>query len=616
MSVTLNTYAAGDTNYVAKINSDMTKIQNALNAQEGQITAVQGGGTGGGGGVDQIYKDSGIIGVSSYEMTLNSDTGLSFASGAVWHLATGQIAKNTSQTLLQFAGQASSLYHIYVNTAGNMLFSTASADTTIYTVSFDAPSFTSLTRVVQYLFDGGDYASVLSSEVFGSVVNLADRLSKIEAAVDLDTMFAQKTISGLTWDYKSGRTRAGATILSAASGTVTLSTAATHYIEIDPTTASISYTSEGGFTESYIPLRLISTAAAAVVSNLDQRTWVIKAFSGGADTVLANSGTPDLIWKYNRGGACTVSDAGLTVVRGSDTNVEIRWNETNDKWEFTNDGSSYAEMGNVAGLNIGAGRMTRFTAVVSQPLVIQLTDVDPTSDPPDAGLPIASLSAHISNTTTAVVLRGFITDSSADLQSSTSQYGVLVALDSTTLTNTAGQFMFAVTNSNPNATTVVLPVSGDSIAYRVDASSDAALTANVALTGFWDLVTGVGTQIVSAAAKSGATTNLSVNTSTTDFELSFADFSGVANRVMVYFLKTSATMPAGSLYDLEIYNSNLADPDLLFQATNIDASATYTTRMPFNYRDNNSNTKVYLRVSNNATSSGLLTFEWKGERFA
>lgn len=616
MTITLNSYAAGDTNYVAKLNSDMAQIAQAVNAQQGQITAVQGG-TGTGGGVDQIYKDSGIIGVSSFQYTLNSDTGLSFASGAVWHLATGQIAKNTSNTLLQFAGQSATSYHIYVDTAGNMLFSTASADTTIYEVDFGAPSFTSLTRVVQYLFDGGDYASVLSSNEFGSVVNLADRLSKIEAALTIDAMFAQKTISGLTWDYKSGRVRNGNTIISAGSGTISLSTAATHYIEVDPTTGSVSFTSEGGFTNSFIPIRIISTAASAVVSNADQRTWAINSFSGGGGGGNANSGTADSIWKLYRGAGATGSDAGVVVVRPDDANVEIRWNETNDQWEWTNDGTSYAALGQVAGIDLGQGRQTRFTAVVSQPLVIELTNVDPTSDPPDAGLPTASLSAYVSNTTTAVMLRGYVTDSNADLQTGTSQYGVLIARDSATLTNTAGQFIFADKVSTYHAETLVTPLSGQLLTYRVDASSDAALTAKVALVGFWDVVTGVGTQVVSAYAGSGSTNTLSANTSTNDFVLSNAIFSGVVNRGLIYFLEVSGTVPAGSLFDIEIYGSDGAvTSQLQFQAINIDGSAAYTTRMPFSYRDNASNSKVYLRISNNAASAGLFTLRWQGERFA
>ena len=134
--------------------------------------------------------------------------------------------------------------------------------------------------------------------------------------------------------------------------------------------------------------------------------------------------------------------------------------------------------------------------------------------------------------------------------------------------------------------------------------------------GYWDLVQGVGTQRVSAAALCGVTTNLSGNMSTTDFELSFADFSAVINRGMFTYIQTSGTIGAGSLYDIEIYSSSLADPDLLFQAINIDASAAYIARVPWGYEDNVSAQKIYLRISNNGDSAGLFTFELRGERFA
>jgi hypothetical protein len=38
-------------------------------------------------------------------------------------------------------------------------------------------------------------------------------------------------------------------------------------------------------------------------------------------------------------------DAGLVVERGTDANVEILWNETTNKWQFTNDGSTYNDLG-------------------------------------------------------------------------------------------------------------------------------------------------------------------------------------------------------------------------------------------------------------------------------
>lgn len=37
-------------------------------------------------------------------------------------------------------------------------------------------------------------------------------------------------------------------------------------------------------------------------------------------------------------------DAGIRVMRGDSSNTQLRWNETSDQWEFTNDGSSYVKI--------------------------------------------------------------------------------------------------------------------------------------------------------------------------------------------------------------------------------------------------------------------------------
>ena len=38
-------------------------------------------------------------------------------------------------------------------------------------------------------------------------------------------------------------------------------------------------------------------------------------------------------------------NAGVAVERGTSSNVDIRWNETTDKWQFTNDGATYEDIG-------------------------------------------------------------------------------------------------------------------------------------------------------------------------------------------------------------------------------------------------------------------------------
>ena len=42
------------------------------------------------------------------------------------------------------------------------------------------------------------------------------------------------------------------------------------------------------------------------------------------------------------GAGVTLGSAGIAVARGSLANVALRWNETLDRWELTNDGTTYA----------------------------------------------------------------------------------------------------------------------------------------------------------------------------------------------------------------------------------------------------------------------------------
>ena len=42
--------------------------------------------------------------------------------------------------------------------------------------------------------------------------------------------------------------------------------------------------------------------------------------------------------------AAPTENAGIEVTRGSSANVVLRWNETSDKWELTNDGTTFADI--------------------------------------------------------------------------------------------------------------------------------------------------------------------------------------------------------------------------------------------------------------------------------
>ena len=51
-------------------------------------------------------------------------------------------------------------------------------------------------------------------------------------------------------------------------------------------------------------------------------------------------------------------NAGIEIERGDDPNVSVRWNESSNKWEFTNDGSTYAEIASASVVSSIDSRLT------------------------------------------------------------------------------------------------------------------------------------------------------------------------------------------------------------------------------------------------------------------
>ena len=102
----------------------------------------------------------------------------------------------------------------------------------------------------------------------------------------------------------------------------------------------------------------------------DDTTVVIRGtlqIDGGSFTTTSETVTfNDNILLLNSNAAATPTEnAGLEVERGNSTNVLFRWNETNDRWEFTNDGSTYYNIpisseytnnvGDITGVTAGNG---------------------------------------------------------------------------------------------------------------------------------------------------------------------------------------------------------------------------------------------------------------------
>ena len=69
--------------------------------------------------------------------------------------------------------------------------------------------------------------------------------------------------------------------------------------------------------------------------------------SGNTTTLnTANLNVEDSFILLNSGETSTPTlNSGIEIERGTSTNVFIRWNESSDKWQFTNDGTNYTDLG-------------------------------------------------------------------------------------------------------------------------------------------------------------------------------------------------------------------------------------------------------------------------------
>ena len=89
--------------------------------------------------------------------------------------------------------------------------------------------------------------------------------------------------------------------------------------------------------------------------------------SGTTTTINTETLTIDdniIVLNDNASGTPT-ENAGIEIERGTSTNVLFRWNESNDRWEFTNDGSTYYNIpisseysnnsGDITGVTAGSG---------------------------------------------------------------------------------------------------------------------------------------------------------------------------------------------------------------------------------------------------------------------
>ena len=87
-----------------------------------------------------------------------------------------------------------------------------------------------------------------------------------------------------------------------------------------------------------------TSTKAATVGNFQCANLTVTGTTTTVNSNTVNIGDSNLTLNSDETGTPS-QNGGLTIERGTSSNVELRWNETDDKWQYTNDGSTYSDIG-------------------------------------------------------------------------------------------------------------------------------------------------------------------------------------------------------------------------------------------------------------------------------
>jgi len=214
------------------------------------------------------------------------------------------------------------------------------------------------------------------------------------------------------------------------------------------------------------------------------------------------------------------ADAGVEIERGSSTNVELRWNESTDKWQFSNDGSTYVNIASTTDVTNHENDTTSVHGIANTANLATLTD----------------LSGHENDTTN---IHG-IADTSILVTTTGAQTLTNKTLTSPTITGVSpvitlgGDLTGSVTLTNLDSATLTATVAPNSVALGTDTTGNYMS----------DVSAGTGVT-VSHTAGEGSTATISIGQSVaTNAEVTF---SGLKTTSVIEPLTISATAATGTV---------------------------------------------------------------------
>ena len=183
MALTLQRFANGDTNYIAKHNANADGLEAAVNGLQTQLASSFGASISIGDALLAIFGGSlALIGSVSYTATTSGST-LTVGPGYLWRPETGMV-QNGAGGALNFSGVAAGTYYVVPDASGAATRGTTATGAT-HTVVWSGSSFTSVTRTAAVLLNASDDSAALVSSALGATYANLD--ARLEAGETLGT---------------------------------------------------------------------------------------------------------------------------------------------------------------------------------------------------------------------------------------------------------------------------------------------------------------------------------------------------------------------------------------------------------------------------------------------
>ena len=191
MTISLQRFAIGDTNYIGKHNSNADAIEAAIASIDTMLSSSTGVGAL---SITTAYEalfgpTVAVIGASSYACS-GSGTTLTVQAGYCWRPTLLQVLRKAASTSLSFAGLAAATYYVVIDSSGAPV-RTADSTEAVYSVVWTGSAFGAITRLANIAWGETEWLGAQASAVLGAnYATLDARLEAGEAAAIQGAAFA------------------------------------------------------------------------------------------------------------------------------------------------------------------------------------------------------------------------------------------------------------------------------------------------------------------------------------------------------------------------------------------------------------------------------------------